>query len=96
MRSRALLPGRGEERRLDQVIGAPVTAEATSANHMDVPVPIEETDWHFVEATPGALPPALGDFPPVPADVYWPNAQRETRILKPNEGLCKVNFPPGA
>ncbi len=55
--------------RLDQVIGAPVMAKATSANYMDVLVPIEETDWHFVEATPGAPPPALGDFPPVPADV---------------------------
>ena len=62
--------------RLDQVIAAPVTAEATFVNHMDVPVPIErarvhfeETDWHLVEPTPGVPPPPPGDPPPVPADV---------------------------
>ena len=59
--------------RLDQVIAAPVAAEATFVNHLPVPIErarvhFEETDWHLVEPTPGVPPPPPGDPPPVPAD----------------------------
>ena len=68
--------------RLGQVIEAQVTAKATSVNNMDVPTQAIETDWHSVEATPGA-PLTANEGPPqvppgVPVVPMSPDARRAT------------------
>ena len=83
--------------RLDQVIAAPVAAEATSVNHMDVPVPIErarvhfgETDWHLVEPTPGVPLPPPGDPSPARAEIPPPPVRADVPVVPMSPDVRRV------